>query len=41
MLVDEIGYANCFIALVDESANVLREEVTKGAGDFPGKPPSV
>jgi anti-anti-sigma regulatory factor len=41
MLVSGIGYANCFIALVDESANVLREEVIKGAGDFPGKPPSV
>jgi anti-anti-sigma regulatory factor len=37
-LLFEVGYVNCFIAIADESANLLREEALVGAGDFPGRP---
>lgn len=41
LLVSEIGFADSWIATLDEEAGELRERAQRGAGEYPGRAPII
>lgn len=39
LLVERVGFVDCWIGMVDHAASVLREAAAAGAGAAPGRPP--